>query len=202
MHTKLLILFILFTVPLSALESSWQELFDGKTLKGWTATDPEQPVKVVDGEMQLLSVKKNLWMVHEGDYKNFELELEVKTPTEKFNSGVGFRCSKEKKPIGFQCEISYGKRTGAVYAISNGWVYPQKDGNWDDFYKVTDGSYKQGEWNKIRIKCVEDHIQIWINEVKTTDTKSDKFTSGSIALQHHGKGPICSFKNIRLREIK
>ena len=95
-------------------------------------------------------------MVHEGDYKNFELELEVKTPTEKFNSGIGFRCGKRRSRLVFSVRSVMAKEPGAVYAISNGWVYPQKDGNWEDFYKVADGSYKQGEWNKIRIKCVDD----------------------------------------------
>ena len=64
--------------------------------------------------------------------------------------------------------------------------------------------YHKLEWNKFKIRCVGSHIQIWINGHKTADLKDEKFkfSEGSIALQHHGKGDTHYFRNIRIREIR
>ena len=45
--------------------SAWIELFDGESLAGWTPNFNDQQVEVTDGVIQILSVKKNLWLVHE-----------------------------------------------------------------------------------------------------------------------------------------
>ena len=180
-------------------ENEWQSLFDGKSLEGWEARSKGQTVKVENGEIQLLSKKANLWLVHNKSFENFELELEAKMPLEGYNSGIGFRCTGAKKPLGYQCEIDNAK-SGSIYAIGKGWVLPEKEA-WDAFYKVAGNCYKAGEWNKFRIKCLADHIQIWINGHKTADIKDSRFTKGQIALQHHGKGEMHYFRNIKIKEL-
>ena len=178
----------------------WEILFDGKTLKGWEARTKGQTAQVKDGEIQLLSEKANLWLVHEKHYENFELELEAKMPRSGYNSGIGFRCTGDKKPLGYQCEI-YNAKSGSIYAIGKGWILPPKKDSWSEFYKVAGKCFKVGEWNKFRIKCVGDHIQIWVNGHKTADIKDSRFTKGQIALQHHGQGDVHSFKNIRIKKL-
>ena len=190
-----------FLAKVSSADSNWQDLFDGKTLNGWEARSKGQVVKVENGAINLLSKKTNLWLVHKNEFSDFELELEAKMPKEGYNSGIGFRCTGAKKPLGYQCEID-NKKSGSIYAIGKGWVLPAKGKSWDGFYKVAGDCYKPGEWNKFVIKAVGNHIQIWINGHKSTDIKDDRFTKGQIALQHHGKGDMHFFRNIRIKELK
>jgi len=177
---------------------AWTPLFDGKSLKGWEA-QAEGDVKVKNGEIQILSVKKNLWLLHEKTYSNFELEVEAKMPTDQYNSGIGFRCSNEKKVLGYQCEIAE-KKSGSMYAIGKGWVVPQK-GSWDSFYNVAKDSFKSGEWNKFKIRCEGSQIKVWVNGHLTIDTKDEMYKEGRIALQHHGKGGLHHFKNVKIKEL-
>ena len=181
-------------------QEEWQNLFDGKSLNGWQSRSKGQTVKVENGEIQILSKKANLWLVYNKHFENFELEVEAKMPQSGYNSGIGFRCTGAKKPLGYQCEIDNAK-SGSIYAIGKGWVLPPKKDAWEDFYKVAGNCYKAGEWNKFKIKCLGDHIQIWINGHKTADIKDSRFKKGQIALQHHGKGDMHYFRNVRIKEL-
>lgn len=182
-------------------DSPWINLFDGKTLDGWEARSKNQVVKVEDGAINILSKKANLWLVHKQEFSNFQLEVEAKMPKEGYNSGIGFRCSGAKKPLGYQCEID-NKKSGSIYAIGKGWVLPAKGQPWEGFYETAGNCYKPGEWNKFVIKALGSRIQIWINGHKTADINDDRFTKGQIALQHHGKGDMHYFRNIRIKELK
>ena len=193
-----LVLSLLLSISLSAEE--WKSLFDGKTLDGWSTKAKGQIVKVVDGEIHILSKKANLWLLSDLELTDFELEVEALMPKAgSYNSGVGFRCGSGKKPLGYQCEID-GKKSGSCYAIGKGWVYPSKN-DWEAFYKIAGESYKEEAWNKFRIRCQGDHIQIWVNDVKTLDLKDTKYQKGKIALQHHGKGDTHRFRNIRYKKL-
>lgn len=182
-------------------EGEWRDLFDGKSLKGWVPQVEGQQVEVKDGEIQMLAIKKNLWLLNDQEFKNFELEVEVNMPEEGYNSGIGFRCAEGTKKIsGYQCEVA-NEKTGSIYAIGKGWVLPADKDGWGKFISSANGCFKKGEWNKIKIRCEGPRIQIWINGHQTADVTDDKYQSGKIALQHHGKGDLHRFKNVRIREI-
>ncbi|NQZ57331.1 MAG: DUF1080 domain-containing protein [Lentisphaeraceae bacterium] len=201
-NLKQLLIFLSLITAVNAQGKSgeWQSLFDGKTLTGWSS-QVKGELKVVDGEMHLLSKKKNLWLISDQAFEDFELEVEVEAlmPKGVYNSGIGFRISLngKKKPFGYQCEID-GQKSGSVYAIGKGWVFPQKN-QWDAFYKKTGNFYKKDTWNKFRIVCQGQHMQIWVNGQLTIDLQDSQYKKGRIALQHHGKGDVYKFRNIRLR---
>lgn len=176
----------------------WIDLFDGKTLKGWTPNFEDQQIAVKDGIIQLLSVKKNLWLVHQEVFKDFELEADIKAPLENYNTGIAFRC--DPTPVGYQCEI-YDKQTGSLYGIKRGWIFPPTKEEMNSFYTIAKDCYTPGEWNHYRIRCVGDHIQIWVNGHKTTDIHDSTFKQGRVAIQHHGRGDVHYFKNIRIRRL-
>lgn len=186
--------------PLSGNDQAndWIELFDGTTLNGWTPNFDDQQVTVKDGMIQLLAVKSNLWLVHEDVFKKFELVAEIKAPLENYNTGIAFRC--DTTPIGYQCEIS-DRLSGSLYGIKKGWIYPPSKDEFENFYKIAGDCYKGGEWNHYRIRCEDDRIQIWVNEHLTTDIRDSTFTEGRVAIQHHGKGDIHYFRNIKLRPL-
>ena len=81
-----------------------------------------------DGELKLFS-KVNVWVISDLQLADFEVEAEVKIPTDYkvFNSGLGFRLVGDKgKPKGYQFEIDRDK-PGGVYGIGmGGWLYPNK----------------------------------------------------------------------------
>jgi N-sulfoglucosamine sulfohydrolase len=175
-------------------------LFDGKTLHGWSAR-AKGDVQVVDGEIQILARGDNLWLVHEEDFTDFELTVEAMMPADgKYNSGIGFRCVGEGKPKGYQCEIEEAK-SGMLYAIGSGWVWPKGAEESKAFAAMTRNAFKTGDWNRFRIRCEGERIQIWLNDVQTADLRDTRFTRGNIALQHHGKGDLHRFRNITIRPL-
>ncbi len=77
-----------------------------------------------------------------------------------------------------------------------GWINPLKE------QKEARSAFNPDQWNTYRIKCVGNHIQIWVNGTKTTDVYDPTDLSGYIALQHHGEdGKVYKFRNIRLRDL-
>ena len=200
LKTILIFLSLITAVNAQTKSGEWQSLFDGKTFAGWSSLVKGE-LKVVDGEMHLLSKKQNLWLISDQSFEDFELEVEALMPKGVYNSGIGFRIylNGKKKPYGYQCEID-GQKSGSVYAISRGWVYPQKN-QWDAFYKRAATCYKRDIWNKFRIVCQGQHLQIWINGQLTVDLQDSQYKKGRIALQHHGKGDVYKFRNIRIKEL-
>ena len=194
-------MFVGFTANgfLARLESGWTELFDGASLDGWEAR-AEGEVAVEEGEIRILSKGKNLWLVHEGVFTNFELEVEARMPAAGYNSGIGFRCTGAAKPKGYQCEIENAK-SGMIYAIGSGWVWPRGPEESKRFKAMAKDSFQVGEWNHFRVRCEGTRVRIWVNDVLTADVDDERHKSGSVALQHHGKGDTHRFRNVRLRVL-
>jgi len=181
-------------------KADWNHLFDGETLDDWKAM-AEGEVKVEDGEIHILAKGKNLWLLHEQAFENFELQAEVKMPSDPYNSGIGFRCTPAKgKPKGYQCEVA-GAITGKIYAIGSGWVWPKGQEEEKRFKEMAGDSFKPDDWNQLRIRCEGDHIRIWVNGTLTADVHDSTFAKGAVALQHHGKGGVHRFRNIRLLDL-
>lgn len=180
-------------------DSEWINLFDGKTLDGWSAR-AKGDVQAKDGEIQILSKGANLWLVDEDEFDDFELTVEAKMPDDAYNSGIGFRCTGEGKPKGYQCEVDRAK-SGMIYAIGSGWVWPKGDEETRRFKEMSKDAFDNTKWNTFRIRCEGDHIQIWVNDIKTADVRDARFAKGNVALQHHGKGGLHRFRNIKLRKL-
>lgn len=184
--------------------SEWIDLFDGKSLAGWKPQSKSDKIdiKVVDGEIQINSKGTNLWYSHEKVLKDFEIEAEAFMPEGAYNSGLAFRCQTGgKKFTGYQCEIDRAK-SGMIYAIGKGWVWPKGKDQAAQFAKMAGDSFKDGKWNQFKVRCEGKHIQIWVNGVKTADVQDDLFSEGVIAIQHHGKGDVHRFRKIRVRAIQ
>ncbi len=177
---------------------AWQDLFDGHSLMGWEAR-AEGEVTVVDNEIRIMSVGKNLWLVHKGSFGDFELQVEALMPEAGYNSGIGFRCAGKGKPKGYQCEVA-NEKSGMIYAIGSGWVWPKGDADKAKFREMAKDSFRVGEWNHFRIRCEGERIRIWVNDTLTADVRDAQFSEGAIALQHHGKGDVHRFRSVQIRE--
>lgn len=202
----------LFLSPLGAEKSKhkWVNLFNGKDLSGWHNPYSHGEFKVVKGVIELIANKK-FFLAYDQKFSDFILEAEIKLPEGKANSGFLFRSQKRKNGsmFGYQAEVDGSDRnwSGGLYDEGRrGWIHPKKpivnpynDEHWK---KDRSGAFKRSDWNHYKIRCLGEHIQIWVNGVKTTDLKDSTDAKGFIAIQHHGeKGQVYRFKNIKILEL-
>ncbi len=196
-----------------AAQQEFVELFDGKTLDGWEQKNGTAKYEVKDGAIlgSTAEGSPNSFLCSEKDYADFTLEFEVKLLNDELNSGVQIRSHSKPdhdngRVHGPQVEIEASPgQAGYIYgeASTNAWISPDADA------KPTE-HFKNGEWNKYRVRAVGPRIQVWINGEQITDvTNADANNAtdpGFIGLQVHGfKGPHPAqvmWKNIRIRELK
>jgi hypothetical protein len=209
------VMFYLFLAALflSACQSKfqpgeWVAVFDGETLNGWkkSAENPES-FTVEDGAIKCSGERAHLF--YEGDFKNFEFETEVKTQ-EKSNSGIFIHTSYQAEgwpQKGYEIQVNNSfrgnennperRKTGSVYNIRN--VY---------FPLVEDN-----QWFTMRIRVVENHIEVFVNDVKVNEYiepedpwrpeggEGLKLSSGTFALQAHDPGSTTYYRNIKLKVL-
>lgn len=182
--------------------TEWIPLFDGQSTEGWTPRAEVVSFEAKDGQLQILS-KKNVWIVTDQEFDDFIVEAEVLLPSDAaetgFNSGLAFRCSGEGKPKGYQLEIDL-KKPGGVFGIGlGGWLYPSKDATEEYESRVKD-IFKPTEWNSVRVVCSGPRIQTYVNDVLIADIEDSQSLKGYFGIQHHGKGDVVSFRNLRVRK--
>ncbi len=186
----------------------WQKLFNGADTEGWKNPYDRGIVTVKDGEIHLQADKK-FFLVTERTFGDFEFEGEILMPEGKANSGIMFRCHVEKnKVFGYQAECDPSSRgwSGGLYDEGRRkWLNPKQDDKESErvFKEKAHGASKPGEWNTYRIRCIGDHLEIFVNGVQTTDFRDSMDAAGPIGIQHHGeKGKIYKFRNLRIRELQ
>lgn len=206
----------------------WQELFDGKTLNGWSLKEDKAHFYVQDGMIVGDADYKtpNCYLVTDQLFDNFILELDFKVDS-PLNSGVQIRSKEWKKDttimyrnggdltqsphkfpagtvVGYQIEIDPSERawSAGLYEVGGrGWLVPLKD-------KPEAGkAYKNDDWNHFKIIADGDHIQTWINGVKAVDAHDSLWKTGYIGFQMHGVydekqvGKKMYFKDIRIKKL-
>ncbi len=142
-------------------------------------------------------------MATEQTFENFELVAEYRLiGSEKLNAGIQFRSKRvpnHHEVSGYQADIGSGV-DGHLYDETRRNKMLARP-NPEHVKKAN----REGEWNRLRVKAVDNHIEIWLNDEKMIDYVEEEKEierTGFIALQIHGglKGTI-SYRNIRLTEI-
>jgi hypothetical protein len=179
----------------SVSNSSKESLFNGKDLTGWTINGTEKWY-VENGELICESGpdEEYGYLSTNEKFKNFELTLEFLQESDG-NSGVFFRSSIEGVKIsGWQVEVAPpNDDTGGIYeSYGRGWLVEIPDEK--DIY------LKMGEWNKLKIRVVDDNVKTWLNDHALVDFNDQKIGEGFgfIALQIHSGGGI----KIRWRNLE
>ena len=198
--------------------SEWTVLFDGKTVKGlrgYKQSGFPDSWEVVDGTLKTVP-GHGVDLISEEVYKNFELELEWKVP-KGGNSGIFYFATEEGNYIWQSApemqvvddeKHTDGKNTltsaGALYAL----IAPS-----------TNVVKPVGEFNQVRIKVKNNHVEHWLNGTKIVEYVygSDmmwnlvakckfnkmplfaKASEGHIGLQ--GDHGLIWYKNIRIRRL-
>ena len=94
---RLVLIFLAFiSLDSFSQKSGWQDLFDGKTLNGWTKMAGNAEYKVENGAIVGITTagSPNTFLVSDKKFaKDFVLEMEVKMDDSTTNSGIQFKRS-------------------------------------------------------------------------------------------------------------
>ena len=215
------------SIEASSEAREWIELFDGRTLDGWTVYGKGGTFEAKDGMIIGTSVfkeKDTHTCLCKGPFADFVLEFEVMCDRE-LNSGVFIRShvyerdtrvrshpvkfAKKGTVYGYQCEIIPAKDFSGRFNCpfrSDGMPYRQN--RWGFFENDTENRNAHGVplgdgWNHYRIAAQGSHIRSWVNGIPCADFHDNTDASGLIAFQvFDGVSHRVRFKNIRLRELK
>ncbi len=209
-------------------KSGWTSLFDGKSLKGWTA-NPENPDSflIENGHLVIRGPRGHLFYtgpVGGADFKNFELKLQAKT-LKKANSGVYFHTAFQDEgwpSQGFECQVNTThkdpKKTGSLYAVANVYVpmveeepfVVRVDKAGAQVYRETPPS-TDGKWFDYHIIVKDDNVVLKVNGETTVnwtqpeDWKGPRnmpgrvLGSGTIAIQAHDPDSEVHYRDIKIK---
>ncbi len=170
----------------------WIQLFDGKTLNGWTPMNDDVEWRVEDGA--LVADKKkgkgNPSLVSKNSYKDFEIYAEFWV-SDDANSGIYIRGSDPKNistKTAYEVNIfdrrpepKYG--TGAIVDVAAVNPMPRAG----------------GKWNTFEISARGPLMSVTMNGVKVSEGKDGKFASGPIGLQY-GSG-VVKFRKVAVKPL-
>ncbi|SMB87113.1 protein of unknown function DUF1080 [Hymenobacter roseosalivarius DSM 11622] len=193
----------------AAAADAWQNLFDGKTLKGWKRLAGTADYKVENGAIVGTTVMNsgNTFLVTEKEYGDFQLELDLMIESAVSNSGVQTRShfgapGPEGKVYGRQVEIDPSARSwsGGIYdEARRQWLYPL------DLNPKAKPLFKVGQYNHIKVECLGNEMKTWINGTPVAYVVDPIDPKGFIGLQVHGittqeqAGKKVYFKNIKIK---
>ncbi len=186
--------------------NGWTNLFDGKTLDGWKASEDPGTFSVEDGAIKVAGPRSHLYYegpVMNHDFKNFEFKALVMTKSGS-NSGIYFHTAYQDKGFpdkGFEVQVNNShtdwKRTAGLYDIKDTKEVYVQDNVWFTEY----------------IKVEGNHVITKINDIVVTDwTQPDDFVPpqghsgriidhGTFAFQGHDPKSIVFFKDIMVKPL-
>jgi hypothetical protein len=187
-----------------AEEKEWIQLFDGKSLDGWKASENKEAWSVEDGALVCDGKRSHLFYV--GDDKpfvNFEFQADVKT-TPGSNAGIYFHTRYQEvgwPKYGYEAQVNISHRD------------PKKSGSLYGEVNVSDPPAKDNEWYTQTILVNGRHIVLKINDQTVVDyTEPEgkpafsqdferRLGKGTFALQAHDPDSKVYFKNIKVRRL-
>jgi len=191
----------------------WIELFDGRTLDGWRASENKASWQVRDGALAADGLKSHLFYegpVHGADFRNFELEVEVLTRA-ACNSGIYFHTRYQEKDFpqkGFEVQINNTaagdgnyrerKKTGSLYGLRNIYKQFQPDDRWFKIHVAVRAKRVQVSLNGM---LVVDYVEPTPPVIPDGMERERFLDHGTFALQCHNDGSKALFRSVRVRPL-
>lgn len=182
----------------------WVQIFDGKSLDGWKASENKDSFSVEDGKIVVDGPRSHLFyegsVADGGNFTDFEFKADVFTYPEA-NSGIFIHTRYQENgwpSVGYEAQVNatHGdpRKTGSLYAVKD---------------VMHNAPHADKEWYTYHIRVMGDHITFKINGETVldyvenpADIKGDrKLSSGTIALQAHDPESRIYFKNVYVRPI-
>lgn len=207
---KRIVLVVALCVQASTLaqaKDGWRDLFDGKSLDGWSLLNGTAQYTAEGGAIVGTSVadSPNSFLATDETFGDFILEFEAKLDT-PLNSGVQFRGLstpgfRNGRVHGYQLELDSSERgwTAGIYdEARRGWLYSLTRN------RAATAAYKADAWNRYRIEAIGNSLRTWINGVPAANLVDAETADGFIALQVHGIGKDMSKlgKQVRWRNLR
>lgn len=213
-HTLVLCALALLLLPgcsQRAADGEWIDLFNGEDLSGWKANEHPESFWVEDGLLVCSGERGHLFYEGSGNgvFKNFELVADLLAEPQA-NSGIFFHTAPQPEgwlKRGYEVQVNNThvgannyretKKTGSLYGIRNVY-YPMA---------------KDNEWFQMRIKVVENRVQIFVNDKQVVDyiqpdspwRSSEQMAwlvgEGQFALQAHDPKSTVRFQSIKVRRL-
>lgn len=216
-HLLFLILFgflsgMVVTISCSAQKNSekneegWINLFDGKTLDGWKASESQTSFRVEDGAILAQGPRSHLYYmgpVMNHDFKNFEFKTKVKTK-EGANSGIYFHTKFQQEGYpdnGFEVQVNNSgedwRRTGCLYDIVDFGEQYAKDNEWFTIYIRVEGK-------NVVVKVDDKKVIDWTQPEDYVIPEGHPgriISSGTFAFQEHDPHSVTWYKDIMVRPL-
>lgn len=203
--TALVILFSC-TTQKKAGSGGWVELFDGKSLSGWSVGENANSFSVQDGAIVANGEVAHLFYsgdVQQHNFKDFEFSAEVMT-TPGSNSGIYFHTQYQESSWpakGYEVQVNNSqsdwRRTGSLYSIDDVKEVYVKDNEW-----YTESITVKGKQVTIKI-----NDKVVVNYTEPEGVQREKgnegrvISSGTFALQAHDPNSKVYFRNIRVKAL-
>ncbi len=201
------------------------ELFDGKSLAGWTPS-PENPASfsVADGELIVKGDRCHLFYTGEvngAKFKDFDLKVRAKT-FPSANSGVYFHTAMQDEGwpnLGYECQVNSThkdpKKTGSLYGVRNIVVLaegqavpgggesevretaPSQDGEWFDYHIIVQG---QRIILKVNGETTVDYTQP-VGEAPDAKNPGRQLSEGTFAIQAHDPESEVHFQRFAVKPL-
>jgi hypothetical protein len=200
------------------------DLFNGRDLEGSHSDIPEldtakhksTPFLIRNGMLVSLGKPEGHLITNE-EYENYRLDVVYRFVGEPGNCGVLVHASTPRAlyrmfPKSLEVQMMH-ENAGDFWCIVEDITVPdmeQRRGpkeNWGitegkerRIINLTDGSEKPlGEWNKMKIECLNDEVKVWVNGVLVNHGTNCTARKGHIAVQ--AEGSEVEFKKITLTPI-
>jgi hypothetical protein len=199
-------LFLLAMLPVGQLpaEDGFTTLFDGKSLKGWKASENTDSWSVVDGAIVCHGPRSHLFYIgDEKPFVNFELKCDVMT-TPGSNAGIYFHTRFQETGwprYGYEAQVNVShrdpKKTGSLYGVIDVSSPPCRDKEWWTQEILVNN-------RRVVIK-VNGETVVDYTEPEGKQAFSEQFDrrlgSGTFALQAHDPESKVMFKNIQVKRL-
>jgi hypothetical protein len=201
--------------PLLAVPAAdeWIPLFDGTSLHGWKASENAGSWKVVDGCLAGDGPRSHLFYTGSArgaDFKNFELEAEVRTEP-LCNSGIYFHTRFQESGFpqkGFEIQVNNTalgegtyrerKKTASLYGVRNVYKAFAKDGEWFRLHALVRGKNVQIRLNDM---LLVDYTEPTPPVTPEGSERGRFLDHGTFALQCHDPGSKVRYRSVRVRPL-
>lgn len=176
------------------------ELFDGKTLSGWTfvSKNADENARAIwsatNGVIECAG-KPNGYARTRQRYKDYHLHAEWRWPDGPGNSGIFLHLNGGDKvwPLCLEAQLQSGN-AGEV-RFNGGARLSGKPPTFKSLPRRAESSEKPvGEWNNCDIVCRSNIVSVRVNGVLQNEVSGASVSSGAIGLQAEGR-PV-QFRNI------
>lgn len=211
MNGRSIITALLVVLPMARLvaadENGWQTLFDGNSLAGWKAADHDECFKVEDGAIvagggPMAHLFYNGPIANGGDFKNFELKIEVLTKPGS-NGGIFFHTEPQSGFLkkGYEAQVcnthTDKRRTGSLLIIEDHETTPVKDDEWFEYHILVTGKRIVLKVNGVTtVEYTEPP-----NPQRPKGREARVLSHGPIALQAHDPNSTVKYRNIRVKVL-